>query len=57
MARRLTRDRIIHAFDKRATPVMDVRSGDVVTLESSRKNQLFIDAIYRAAEKNGWETV
>lgn len=31
--------------------------GDVVTLESSRKNQLFIDAIYRAAEKDGWETV
>ena len=31
--------------------------GEVVTLESSRKNQLFIDAIYRAAEKDGWETV
>ncbi len=31
--------------------------GEIVTLESSRKNQLFIDAIYRAAEKDGWEKV
>lgn len=35
-------------------------SGDhseVVSLESSRENQRFIDAIYRAGEKDGWETV
>lgn len=30
---------------------------DVVSLESSRNSQRFIDAIYRAAEKDGWETV
>ncbi|PPJ48124.1 gfo/Idh/MocA family oxidoreductase [Rhizobium sp. KAs_5_22] len=30
---------------------------DVVNLESSRDNQRFIDAIYRAGEKDGWETV
>lgn len=30
---------------------------DVVSLESSRDNQRFIDAIYRAGEKDGWETV
>ncbi|NGO64880.1 Gfo/Idh/MocA family oxidoreductase [Rhizobium daejeonense] len=30
---------------------------DVVSLENSRANQLFIDAIYRAGEKDGWETV
>ncbi|MBV2185281.1 MAG: Gfo/Idh/MocA family oxidoreductase [Rhizobium sp.] len=30
---------------------------DVVSLESSRNNQRFIDAIYRAGEKDGWETV
>lgn len=30
---------------------------DVVRLESSRDNQRFIDAIYRAGEKDGWETV
>ncbi|WP_454288511.1 Gfo/Idh/MocA family protein [Rhizobium arsenicireducens] len=30
---------------------------DVVSLESSRANQRFIDAIYRAGEKDGWETV
>jgi len=29
----------------------------VVTLESSRANQAFIDAIYRASNKDGWETV
>ena len=32
-------------------------TAEVVTLESSKKNQLFIDAIYRASEKDGWETV
>ncbi|MBA3038202.1 MAG: Gfo/Idh/MocA family oxidoreductase [Alphaproteobacteria bacterium] len=30
---------------------------DVVSLESSRDNQRFIDVIYRAGEKDGWETV
>ena len=30
---------------------------EVVSLESSRDNQRFIDAIYRAGEKDGWETV
>ncbi|PZU85934.1 MAG: oxidoreductase [Shinella sp.] len=30
---------------------------DVVSLENSRANQLFIDAIYRAGEKDGWEAV
>lgn len=30
---------------------------DVVSLESSRDNQRFIDAIYRAGEKDGWEPV
>jgi predicted dehydrogenase len=30
---------------------------EVFPLESSYKNQLLIDAIYRAAEKEGWETV
>ena len=30
---------------------------EVVTLESSVANQKFIDAIYRASEKDGWETV
>lgn len=30
---------------------------EVVTLESSVANQKFIDAIYRASEKNGWEDV
>ena len=28
---------------------------EVVSLESSRRNQAFIDAIYRASEKEGWE--
>lgn len=32
-------------------------TSEVVTLESSRANQAFIDAIYRASEKDGWETV
>ncbi|MDK1491546.1 Gfo/Idh/MocA family oxidoreductase [Sinorhizobium sp. 7-81] len=30
---------------------------EVVTLENSRLNQRFIDAIYRASEKDGWDTV
>lgn len=30
---------------------------EVVSLESSRANQAFIDAVYRASEKDGWETV
>lgn len=30
---------------------------EVVTLENSRLNQAFIDAIYRASEKDGWESV
>lgn len=30
---------------------------EVVTLESSVNNQKFIDAIYRASEKDGWEPV
>ncbi|HTO32227.1 MAG TPA: Gfo/Idh/MocA family oxidoreductase [Pararhizobium sp.] len=30
---------------------------EVVTLESSVNNQKLIDAIYRASEKDGWETV
>ncbi|MBB4066374.1 Gfo/Idh/MocA family protein [Gellertiella hungarica] len=30
---------------------------EVVTLENSRRNQAFIDAIYRASEKDGWEPV
>lgn len=31
--------------------------GQIVTLESSVKNQRFIDAVYRAGEHDGWETV
>ncbi|SIP93366.1 Predicted dehydrogenase [Rhizobium sp. RU33A] len=31
--------------------------GEVVALESSKANQKLIDAIYRAAEKDGWEAV
>ncbi|MDO1580689.1 Gfo/Idh/MocA family protein [Rhizobium oryzicola] len=30
---------------------------EVVSLESSRLNQRFIDAVYRASDKDGWETV
>ena len=30
---------------------------EVVTLENSKDNQKFIDAIYRASEKDGWETI
>ena len=32
-------------------------AAEVVTLESSRLNQKFIDAIYRASGHDGWETV
>jgi predicted dehydrogenase len=32
-------------------------TSEIVTLESSVKNQRFIDAIYRAGEHDGWETV
>ena len=32
-------------------------AGEVVTLENSKANQRFIDAIYRAAAKDGWEAV
>lgn len=30
---------------------------EIVTLENSKANQAFIDAIYRASEKDGWEPV
>ena len=30
---------------------------EIVTLENSKANQRFIDAIYRASEKDGWEAV
>ena len=30
---------------------------EIVTLESSKLNQKFIDAIYKASEKDGWQTV
>ncbi|MGA1803073.1 Gfo/Idh/MocA family protein [Rhizobium sp. HT1-10] len=32
-------------------------ASEVVTLESSKRNQAMIDAIYRASEKDCWETV
>lgn len=32
-------------------------ASEVVTLESSKKNRAMIDAIYRASERDGWETV
>jgi len=32
-------------------------ASEIVTLESSVKNQRFIDAIYRAGEHDGWDTV
>jgi len=32
-------------------------AADIVTLENSLLNQRFIDAIYRAGETDGWETV
>jgi predicted dehydrogenase len=33
------------------------QAADIVTLENSLLNQRFIDAIYRAGETDGWETV
>ncbi|MCA1405681.1 Gfo/Idh/MocA family oxidoreductase [Ensifer sp. IC3342] len=41
------------AFSRAATG----QTEEVVTLENSRLNQKLIDAIYRASEKDGWETV
>lgn len=41
------------AFARAATG----NEAEVVTLESSRANQQFIDAIYRASERDGWEKV
>ncbi|MDQ0455477.1 Gfo/Idh/MocA family protein [Rhizobium paknamense] len=32
-------------------------AAEIVTLENSRENQRFIDAIFRAADKDGWEPV
>jgi len=32
-------------------------TGEIVTLENSKANQRFIDAIYRASGQEGWETV
>ncbi len=32
-------------------------ASEIVTLESSVKNQRFLDAIYRAGEHDGWETI
>lgn len=32
-------------------------AAEIVTLENSRANQKFIDAIYRASERDGWEEV
>lgn len=45
--------REVEAFAKAAAG----DAAEVVTLESSKANQRFIDAIYRASEKDGWETV
>lgn len=45
--------REVEAFAKAAAG----EAAEVVTLESSKANQRFIDAIYRASEKDGWETV
>lgn len=41
------------AFARAATR----EAAEVVTLENSLGNQRFIDAIYRASDKDGWETV
>ena len=41
------------AFATRATG----GDAEVVSLESSRLNQRFIDAVYRASDKDGWESV
>ncbi|MBB4009713.1 Gfo/Idh/MocA family protein [Allorhizobium taibaishanense] len=43
----------VEAFAKAAAGEVS----EVVTLENSRANQRFIDAIYRASEKDGWEPV
>ncbi len=45
--------RQVEAFAKAALG----EAAEVVTLESSLKNQKFIDAIYRASEHDGWEKV
>ncbi|HBF30002.1 Gfo/Idh/MocA family oxidoreductase [Rhizobium sp.] len=45
--------REIEAFAKAAAG----EAVEVVTLENSKANQRFIDAIYRASEKDGWEAV
>ncbi|GEO83737.1 MULTISPECIES: Gfo/Idh/MocA family protein [Alphaproteobacteria] len=46
--------REVEAF---ASAVLSGDHSQVVSLESSRANQRFIDAIYRAGEKDGWEAV
>lgn len=43
----------VEAFAKAALG----EAAEVVTLENSKANQRFIDAIYRASEKDGWEAV
>lgn len=43
----------VEAFSRAATGADE----EIVTLESSVNNQKLIDAIYRASEKDGWETV
>lgn len=43
----------IEAFAKAAAG----ETTEVVSLENSKANQRFIDAIYRASEKDGWEAV
>lgn len=45
--------REVEAFTRKAKG----EAAEVVSLESSKRNQAFIDAIYRASEKNGWEPV
>jgi predicted dehydrogenase len=47
-------------YKREAEAFADAATGgkaEVVTLESSKNNQKMIDAIYRASEKDGWETV
>ena len=39
------------------TRAVQGQPADIVPLESSLNNQRFIDAIYRASQKEGWETV
>lgn len=43
----------VEAFSRAATGADE----EIVTLESSVNNQKLIDAIYRASERDGWETV